>query len=80
MPSERHQETNHITMYQLVQNLLSSSLLSKNIKIKACSTIILPVLCETLFLTVREEHTLRVFENRMPRKIFGSKRDEVKGK
>jgi hypothetical protein len=35
--------------------------------------------CETWSLTLREEHRLRVFENRMLRRIFGSKRDEVKG-
>jgi hypothetical protein len=45
-------------------------------------TIILPVVlygCETWSLTLREEHRLRVFENRMPKKIFGPKRDEVIG-
>jgi len=50
----------------LVLNLLSSSLLSKNLNIKIFRTIILPVLCgcETWSLTIREEHRLRVFENR----------------
>jgi hypothetical protein len=33
--------------------------------------------CETLSLTLREEHRLRVFENRVLRRIFGPKRDEV---
>jgi hypothetical protein len=33
--------------------------------------------CETWFLTLREEHTLKVFENRVLRKISGPKRDEV---
>jgi hypothetical protein len=45
-------------------------------------TIILPVVlygCETWSLTLREEHRLRVFENRVLRRIFGSKRDEVTG-
>jgi hypothetical protein len=45
-------------------------------------TIILPVVlygCETWSLTLREEHRLKVFENRVLRKIFGSKRDEVTG-
>ena len=63
--------------YHSVQNLLSSSLLSKNLKIK---TIILPVVlygCETWSLTLREEHRLRVFQNRVLRRIFGPKRDEV---
>jgi hypothetical protein len=45
-------------------------------------TIILPVVlyeCETRSLTLREEHGLRVFENRVLRRIFGLKRDEVTG-
>jgi len=64
-----------------VQNLLSSSLLSKNLKIKIYRTIILPVVCrcETWSLTLREERRLRVFESRALRKIFGPKREEVKG-
>jgi len=55
---------------------LSSSLLSKNIKIKMYRTIILPVVLyryETRSPTLREEHRLRVFENRMLRRIFGPK-------
>jgi len=69
--------------YYSVQNLLSSSLLSKNLEIKIYRTIILPVVlygCETWSLTLREECRLRVFENRMLRGIFGPKRDEVTGK
>jgi len=61
-----------------VQNLLSSRLLSKNLKIKIYRTIILPVVlyvCETWSLTLREERRLRVFENRVLRKVFGPKRD-----
>jgi hypothetical protein len=61
-----------------VQDLLSSSLLFKNTKIKIYRTIILPVVlygCETWSLTLREEHRLRVFENRVVRRIFGPKRD-----
>src|SRR5215469_7744104 len=68
--------------YYSVQNHLSSSLLSKNLKIKIYSTIILPVVmygCENWSLTLREEHRLRVFENRMLRRVFGPKRDEVTG-
>jgi hypothetical protein len=45
-------------------------------------TIILPVVlygCETWSVTLREEHRLRVFENRVLRRIFGPKRDEVTG-
>jgi hypothetical protein len=66
--------------YQSVQNPLSSSLLSKNIKIRAYRTIILPVVlygCETWSLTLREEHGLRVFRNGVLRKVFRPKRDEV---
>jgi len=65
-----------------VQNLLSSSLLSKNLKIKIYRTIILPVVlfgCGTWSLTLREERRLMVSENRVLRRIFGPKRDEVKG-
>jgi len=61
-------------------NLLSSRLLSKYLKIKIYRTIILPVVlygCETWSLTLREEQRLRVFENRVLRKVFGPKRDEV---
>ena len=64
--------------YPSVQNLLSSSLLSKNLKIKIYRTIILPVVlygCETWSLILREEHRLRVFDNRVLRRIFGPKRD-----
>jgi hypothetical protein len=56
--------------------------LSRNVKVKIYKTIILPVVlygCENWFLTLREEHRLRVFENRVLRRIFGPKRDEVKG-
>ena len=52
--------------YYSVQNLLSSSLLSRKLKLKICRTIILPVVlygCETWSLTLREERRLRVFEN-----------------
>ena len=63
-----------------MQNLLSSSLLSKNLEIKIYRTVILPVVlygCETWSLTLREEHRLRVFENRVLRRIFGPRRDGV---
>jgi len=68
--------------YHSVQNLLSSSLLSKNVKMKMYRTIILPVVlhrCETRALTWGEEHRPRVLENRVLRRIFGPKRDEVTG-
>jgi len=66
----------------LMQNLLSSRLLSKNVKIKINRTIILPVVlygCEIWSLILREERKLRVFENMMLRRIFGPRRDEVTG-
>jgi hypothetical protein len=68
--------------YHTVQNLLYSRLLSKNIKIRIYKTINLLVVlygCEIWSLTLKEEHRLRVFENRMLWKIFGPKRDEMTG-
>ena len=59
---------------------MSASLLSKYRKIKTYRTIISPGVlyaCETWFLTLREEHRLRVFWNRVLRKVFWPKRDEV---
>ena len=63
-----------------MQNLLSFNLLSKNLKIKIHRTIIFPFVlygCETWSLTLRKERRLRVLENRMLRRIFGRKRDEI---
>ena len=57
-------------------------MLSKNVNIKIYRTIILPVVlygCETWSLTMREEHRLRVFENRVLSRTFGPKRDGVTG-
>ncbi|KAJ4445601.1 hypothetical protein ANN_12283 [Periplaneta americana] len=57
-------------------------LLSKNLKVRIYKTVILPVVlygCETWTLTLREEQRLRVFENKVLRKIFGAKRDEITG-
>ena len=68
--------------YHSAQNLLSSSLLSKNIKIEIYRTVILPVVlygCVTWSLTLREEHRMRVSKNRVLSRIFGPKRDEVTG-
>jgi hypothetical protein len=68
--------------YHSVQNLLSSRLLFKNIKIGVYRTIILPVVLygfETWSLTLREELRMRGFENRVLRRIFGHKREEVAG-
>jgi len=68
--------------YHSAQYLLSSSLLYKNLKIKIYRAIILPVVlygCETWSLTLREERKLMMFEDRVLRRIFGPKRDELTG-
>ena len=65
-----------------MQNLLSCRLLSKNLKIKIYSTIILPVVlyrCETWSLTLKVERKLRLFENMVLRRIFGPRMDVVTG-
>jgi hypothetical protein len=67
------------TCYYSVQNILSSRLISRNLKIKIYKTVSLPVVlygCETWSLTLGEEHRLGVFENRVLRRIFGPKREE----
>jgi hypothetical protein len=64
--------------YYSVQNL-SSRLIPRNLRIKIYRTVILPVVlygCETWSLTLGEEHRLRVFENRVLRRMFGPKREE----
>jgi hypothetical protein len=61
---------------------LSSHFLSKNLEIKICKTIILPVVsygCETRSLTLRKEHRLRASENGVLRRIFGPKREVAGG-
>jgi hypothetical protein len=68
--------------YHSAQNLLSSSLLSKNIKFKTQRNVILPVVlygCETWSPTLRKERRLRVFENRALRRLFGPNRNVVTG-
>jgi hypothetical protein len=68
--------------YHSVQSLLSCCLLSKNLKIKIYMTIILPVIqygCEIGSVTLGEECKLTVYGNRVLRKIFGTKREEVVG-
>jgi len=68
--------------YHPVQNLLSFSLLSKNIKIKVYRIIILPIVlygCETWSLTLREECRLWMFKNKVLRRIFGPTRDKIIG-
>jgi hypothetical protein len=65
--------------YHTVQGLLSSRLLSRNLKVKIYKIIILPVVlygCETWSLTLRAQN---LFENRLLRRIFRSKRNEVTG-
>jgi hypothetical protein len=66
--------------YHSVQNLLSASLLFKNLSIKIYIIIILPVVmyeCETRSLKLSEERKLRVYKNRVLRTIFGLKREGV---
>jgi hypothetical protein len=68
--------------YHSVQSLLSSHLLSRYVKVKVNKPIIVPAVlygCEKWSLTLREEHRLRVFENRVLRRIFGPKMDDVTG-
>jgi hypothetical protein len=68
--------------YHAIQSLLSSCLLSRNLKVKIYKTMILPVVLywhETWSLALTEEHRLRMFENSVLRRIFGPKRDEVTG-
>ena len=65
-----------------MQNLLFSSLLSKNLNIKIYRTIIVPAAlygCETWSLTLTEERRQMVFENRVLRRMLGPRRDEVTG-
>jgi hypothetical protein len=68
--------------YLSVQKILSFHLLSKIVNIRIYKTIILPVVymgAKLGFLTLSEEHRQWVFENRMPKKIFGLKTGEVMG-
>ena len=68
--------------YYSLENILSFCLLSKKLKVNTYKTIILLVVlygCETWSLTLREEHRLRVFKNKILRKIFRAKRDEITG-
>jgi hypothetical protein len=65
------------THYDSVHKLLSSLLLSENVKIRIYETIILPVVlyeCETWSLTLREEHRLRVFEKSVTRRVWTEER------
>jgi hypothetical protein len=79
-------QTEHLPPPQILEKKLQ--ILEKpvynniNLKVFFNVSIILSVVlygCETWSLTLREEHRLRVFENRVLRRIFGPKRDEVTG-
>jgi hypothetical protein len=66
----------------LVQNILSSLFLSKNIKIKIYGTVNYPVFlcgCETSYFALSEVRRLKVFKNRVPVKVFGHERQDVTG-
>ena len=66
--------------YYSLEKILSSRLLSKKLKFKTYKNIIPPIVfygCETWFLTLREEHKLKMFENKALRKIFWDKKDEI---
>ena len=68
--------------YLSVRNILSTILLAKNVKTRIYRAIILPVVlygCETWSLTLREESRLKLFENRVLRRIFEPKMNEVTG-
>ena len=67
--------------YHLVRSPLSFSWLSQNVKLKIYKTVILPVFCvgSKLGRSLREERRLREFENRVLRKIFRPKREDVIG-
>jgi hypothetical protein len=68
--------------YHSVQNLLASQLLSKYLQIEIYKSIILLVVlfgCETWSVTLREKHRLKIFESRVPKRIFALKRDEMIG-
>jgi hypothetical protein len=68
--------------YRSVQSLFSSRLLSKDLQLKIYKIIILPVIlygCETWFLILKEKQRLRGYENRVLRRVFRHKREEVVG-
>ena len=68
--------------YYSLEEILSPDLLSNKLKVNNIENIILPVVlygCETWSLRLREELWLRVFENKVLRKIFGATKDEITG-
>ena len=78
----QHNALNYDAVYHSVTNVLSSNLIFKNIKVEVYKNIILRVVlygCETWSLTLREDCRLRLFENRVLRKIFGPTRDRISG-
>jgi hypothetical protein len=82
MQEEIKSRLNSNACYHSVQSPLSSRPLSRNVTVKIYKTIILPVVlygCTTWSLTLREEHRLRVFENRVLRRVLGPKRDDADG-
>jgi hypothetical protein len=71
-----------LARYHFVESHLSSCLSLKKLKNLSIITTILPIVlyvCDSWSLTLGEEHRLRVFENRVLRRIFGPKREEVVG-
>ena len=69
-------------VYISLEKILSSCLVSKKLKVNTYKTITLPVVlygCKTRSLTLREEQRSMVFENKVLRKIFVVKRDEITG-
>jgi len=65
-----------------MHHILSARLLSKDVKIEICRTVIVPVVlygCETWSVTLRGKHRLIVFENRVLRKLIAPTKDEVAG-
>jgi len=68
--------------YHSGQNFFSSHLLPRNLQTKIYKTIILSFVlygCKTWSLTLREKLTLMAFENRMLRRVYGHKMEEVSG-
>ena len=73
---------NHMVLKVYSSRVFLGGINGSKLKIKIYRTIILPVVlygCETWSLTLRDKRRLRVFENRVLRRIFGPKRDEVTG-
>jgi hypothetical protein len=81
-PTAAYKEWLTQLLFVVAVQFSTSSLLSKNIKIKIHRTVIFPVVlcgCKTWSFTLREDHWLRVFGSRVLTRIFGPKRDEITG-